>query len=406
MAKILLTSIGSLGDINPIIALGKYLKENGHEITIATCESYRQNSVSAGLDFVTVRPDYDPKDEVLCRAIVHPTLTLYNVHKLILSREQIENSISDFSKLVTNYDFVIGNVFSYPAKIACLKYDVKWVSLNLCSLCFFSSYDPPVLYPLLFLKRVRFCSSLIHRILYRLMFKIVDYWGREVHRAYKRHGLKNCGSLMLKAPFSKDLNIALFPKQFGSPQLDWPINTVQTDFINYSGENNTLDSELFAFIKSGDRPILVTLGSVSIYNMHVYLDPIIDLIRKTPDRYILTIPEKYKEIYSVLKDDRIYLTGFIPYKTAMSYMRAVIHQGGIGTVANCYSAKTYQIIIPSCTDQFDNAFRVRDLGQGDFVPLTRLSSSKLLQKYNKISDRSNQESLPEHDHQDSLLKYF
>ncbi|EQC43910.1 glycosyltransferase [Bacteriovorax sp. Seq25_V] len=406
MARILLTSIGSLGDVNPIIALGKYLKANGHVITLATCERYRNNIQDAGLDFICVRPNYDPKDEALCKAIVHPTLTLYYVHKLILTEEQLELSINDFCDIVNDYDFVIGNVFSYAAKIACLKNNVKWVSLNLCALCFFSSYDPPALYPLLFLQKLKFGKRLIHKVLFRSMFKLVDYWGREVHRSYERHGLGKAGSLMLEAPFSKDLNIALFPKEFGTFQKDWPINTVQADFLNYSGEKTDLSDEVKYFLNNKEKPILVTLGSVAVYNLNEYLEPIIKLIENTKDRYILTIPDSYKERYAVLKEDRILLANFLPYTSVMPLTKAVIHQGGIGTVSNCYQSKVFQIIIPSCTDQFDNAYRVKKIGHGDFIPLKSLCYTKLKLKYSLIETFSVSIENGEHDRLSVLLSYL
>ena len=41
--KIVIATIGSLGDLHPAIALGLGLKERGHEVKIATTEAYRSH---------------------------------------------------------------------------------------------------------------------------------------------------------------------------------------------------------------------------------------------------------------------------------------------------------------------------------------------------------------------------
>ena len=44
---------------------------------------------------------------------------------------------------------------------------------------------------------------------------------------------------------------------------------------------------------------------------------------------------------------------------------AVVHHGGIGTVAKALATGTPQLILPMAFDQFDNAARVKSLGAGD-----------------------------------------
>ena len=40
--KIILTSIGTRGDIEPFLAIGKILKEKGHQVFCAFSERYRE----------------------------------------------------------------------------------------------------------------------------------------------------------------------------------------------------------------------------------------------------------------------------------------------------------------------------------------------------------------------------
>ena len=66
---ILLTAVGSLGDLYPYLAIGLGLRARGHDAIIATSECYRRNVEGVGLGFRALRPDSvsvaDP--EVMCR---------------------------------------------------------------------------------------------------------------------------------------------------------------------------------------------------------------------------------------------------------------------------------------------------------------------------------------------------
>src|SRR5579863_8390177 len=94
--KILFTTLGSLGDLHPYIAVGLGLRARGHAVTIATSEIYRQKVEGEGLGFHPIRPDLGPlidNPEIL-RQVVHPrTGTEYVFRKLMLP--WLEQSFED-----------------------------------------------------------------------------------------------------------------------------------------------------------------------------------------------------------------------------------------------------------------------------------------------------------------------
>jgi UDP:flavonoid glycosyltransferase YjiC (YdhE family) len=69
--KILITTFGTMGDVNPYIALALGLRET-HFPVIATSEFYRATVEKAGIDFHPVRPDVDPDDHKLISRIMQP----------------------------------------------------------------------------------------------------------------------------------------------------------------------------------------------------------------------------------------------------------------------------------------------------------------------------------------------
>ena len=60
MARVLLTTFGSLGDLHPYLAIALGLRARGHHPIIPTSPSYRQAVEALGLDFSPVRPDIAP----------------------------------------------------------------------------------------------------------------------------------------------------------------------------------------------------------------------------------------------------------------------------------------------------------------------------------------------------------
>ena len=55
--RIVLTAVGSLGDVYPYLAIGVGLRARGHDAIIATSECYRRNVEGVGLGFRPLRPD-------------------------------------------------------------------------------------------------------------------------------------------------------------------------------------------------------------------------------------------------------------------------------------------------------------------------------------------------------------
>src|SRR5262245_34096688 len=61
--RIVLTTLGSLGDLHPYVAIGLGLQARGHEAVIATSASYRPRVEALGLGFHAVRPDLPAPEE-------------------------------------------------------------------------------------------------------------------------------------------------------------------------------------------------------------------------------------------------------------------------------------------------------------------------------------------------------
>ncbi len=64
---IVIATIGSLGDLNPCLALAQELDRRGHRVTIASTPYYRAKVEALKIAFEPIRPDWDPSDPELIR---------------------------------------------------------------------------------------------------------------------------------------------------------------------------------------------------------------------------------------------------------------------------------------------------------------------------------------------------
>jgi UDP:flavonoid glycosyltransferase YjiC (YdhE family) len=61
--KIILTSIGTRGDIEPFLAIGKILKEKGHQVICAFTEQFRELTENCDIEFASLGKKIDDLSE-------------------------------------------------------------------------------------------------------------------------------------------------------------------------------------------------------------------------------------------------------------------------------------------------------------------------------------------------------
>ena len=67
--RIVLSNIGTFGDINPLIAIALELKRRGHVPVMAVPAVFGPKILPLGLEFHPVRPDIDPENTLMAEMI-------------------------------------------------------------------------------------------------------------------------------------------------------------------------------------------------------------------------------------------------------------------------------------------------------------------------------------------------
>jgi UDP:flavonoid glycosyltransferase YjiC (YdhE family) len=159
--------------------------------------------------------------------------------------------------------------------------------------------------------------------------------------------------------------LALFPDWFAPKQADWPPQTVLTRFPPYDeGERMSLAPEVEAFLEAGEPPHLFTPGSANIQAARFFRVALEACTRL--NRRGLFVTPRAEQVPPTLPASFLHVPS-APFSRLFPRCAAVVHHGGIGTVAQGLAAGVPQLVMPMSHDQPDNGARLRRLGVGDYL---------------------------------------
>lgn len=365
--RIVLATLGSLGDLHPFLALGLELQSRGHRAAIATHECYRNRVVSAGLGFHPLRPDYDPSDrQSNLLAMDRLRGTRYIVSTLLSC---LRETYDDLTRALADADLLISPTVVLPAPLVAEKTGIRWVSTVLAPASLPSVFDPPQALPFAWMNRVMCATPWLTRNILALIWKETSRWFEPLRQFRRELGLAPGRHPLFEDQHSPALSLALFSRAYAEPQLDWPESMVQTGFLFYDPQN-ALSPQLDEFLEAGGAPVVFTLGSAAVINPGKFFQRSFEAARLMGCRAVLLTGSD-----TGVKGTRdIFVTSYAPFAELFPRAAAVVHQGGIGTTAQALRAGCPALIVPFAHDQPDNAARVVRLGAGRTVPRWRYTA--------------------------------
>jgi rhamnosyltransferase subunit B len=76
--------------------------------------------------------------------------------------------------------------------------------------------------------------------------------------------------------------------------------------------------------------------------------------------------------------------GYLPFSEVLPRAAVLVYHGGIGTLAQTIKAGIPHLVVPNGHDQFDNAWRVNQLGLGRSIPQTRYRAGRVAEAIRAI----------------------
>jgi UDP:flavonoid glycosyltransferase YjiC (YdhE family) len=382
--RIVLSNIGTFGDINPLIAIALELKRRGHVPVMAVPAVFGPKILPLGLEFHAVRPDIDPNNTLMAEMV-------YDVRKgterglrefLFPALRQTYDDLLDAATRPERADLLLLGELNYAGPLVAEVTGIKWASYVLAPLSFFSAFDPPVLpmYPRL--ARADRTVPGMGRAIKRLARLVSRKWPQPIYDLRAELGLARGRNPLFDAKHSPYLVLALFSRLLGTEQKDWPEHALITGFCYYDADAGSaaLPRHMEEFLAAGPAPVVFTLGSAAVLAAGRFYEFSAKAAIRLGVRAVLLIGSDPRNRPRVALPETICVAEYAPYSELFPRAALVVHQGGVGTTAQCLRAGKPMLIMPYSHDQPDNARRVRRLKVARVIQRGSYTPAKVARK--------------------------
>jgi rhamnosyltransferase subunit B len=376
VSRIVLATLGSLGDLHPYLAIARELTARGHTAIVATSAMYRERVQAEGVAFHSVRPDLGPvlaKPGALARYMDAARGPERVTRELIVPF--LAETYEDTLAAATGADLLIGHPLTLTVPMAAEKLGIPWLSTTLAPFLFFSAFDPPVPPGAPWVESLRRFGPAPQRMIFALARRMSEPWFEPLTALRARLGFAPIGHPVFEGAISPHGTLALFSPLIGAPQPDWPKDVTVTGYCFLDHPKlDPLPEGLARFLDAGEPPIVFTLGTSAVHDARDFYSCARDHARALERRAVLLIGRDAGN--TVVASPGVFVADYAPYARLFPRAAAIVHQGGAGTTAEALRSGRPMLVLPFSHDQFDNAARVRRVGSGDTLDRHRWGAAE------------------------------
>jgi len=383
--QIAISTLGSRGDVQPLIALARGLQQAGHRITLVTSHMFMDWIQAYGVEVHPVR--FNPQE-----ILQHPEmqaflqrggnpLRVFGVIRVIhVIREEAKRALgahNEFWQVAQTADFVVQSSTGVGALEAAEK-------LNLPSAI---AHPFPILptsaYPSFFLGPFRFSlgasyNRLTHAAMLRLAWTMMgaplnNPWRKKLGlRAWRSFDEMYAHARRRQIPILCCFSPALLPKP-----PDWGETYHLTGywFLNAPPAWQPPD-ELLRFLESGPPPVYIGFGSMNTGDAEDKVRVVLRALEISQQRGIILTG--WGGLARGAESPNVLYVENVPHDWLFPRMAAVVHHGGAGSTGAGLRAGVPSIITPVAADQYAWAEQVVKSGVGPPVSdLKSITAEKL-----------------------------
>lgn len=404
--NIVIQVVGSRGDVQPFVALGKVLKYTyGHRVRLASHPNFKEFVQENGLEFFSIGGD---PSRLMAFMAKNPSL-------MPGFRSLVSGDISQRRKDVAEYiqgcwrscykagdgtsdhatdddltarPFVADCIIANPPSFAHIHCAEKLgIPLHIM---FTMPYSPTQAFPhpLANIQSSNADPQLTNYISY-VMIEVLQWQGLgDIINRFRAKCLSldpvsliwGPGMLhRLKVPHTYCWSPALIPKP-----KDWgPHISVSGYYSLESASHYTPTPDLQDFLEAGPTPIYIGFGSIVLEDPNGMMELVFEAVRKTSQRAILSKGWGGMGAGIDHMPSGIFMIGNVPHDWLFKHVSCVVHHGGAGTTASGIAAGRPTVVVPFFGDQAFWGAMIARAGAGpDPIHHKQLTADKLADAIN------------------------
>lgn len=356
--RILVSTLGSHGDVLPFIAIAKELKERGHDIRFYSNPYFERYAKDVGIAFVPI----GTADEYLTLLGAVPSKDPIKAFRYVAQAFMQATPLTYKAMeadILPGETITVGSSFLFACRLLREKHGVPTTTVHLAPSAFRSTTNPPRMGSL-------HMTAATPKIIQRLVWAATDRFfldpllTKPFNQIRTRLGLPPIRRMMKEWIHQADKVIGMFPEWFAMPQPDWPGDVVFAGFPLYDhAEQVCLPENIQKFIGSGEAPVVFTAGTATAAEQEFFATSV-EACKQIGRRGIL-VSQFADQIPAALPANILHVP-YAPFSRLLPHAAAFVHHGGIGTTSQAFRAGVPQLIRPVAYDQFDNSFRATQLG--------------------------------------------
>lgn len=363
--NIFIITLGSRGDVQPYVALGKGLKAAGYNVTVATSNSFEPFITEHGLNYGYLSNDLL---DLLDPDILDKAGSTFGVIKTAIEMSKVANRINE--KLLgeswetaqqVNPDMII-----YHPKALAGPHIAEKLNIPMALAVPLPIMIPTREFPALGIPNFGL-GGWYNKLTYSLVAKGYSTYNKTVNNFREKslglEPIKNA-ALRMETSDGRPIPVLHAYSQYVAPRpTDWG------DYSHVTGywfldqlEDWQPSAELQAFLDAGEPPVYAGFGSMASKNPQKLAEIVIDAMQQANVRGVIATGWGGLDTSSL--PDTIFKIDQAPHDWLFPRMSAVVHHGGAGTTAAGLRAGCPTIIAPFIADQPYWGAQVHQLGVG------------------------------------------
>ncbi|MEX2970003.1 glycosyltransferase [Streptomyces sp. C184] len=349
--RVLLSTYGSRGDVEPMAGLAVRLRALGAEVRVCAPpdEDFAQRLAGVGVPLVPV----GPSARALTKAAPPPSSLPERAAQVIAGQFDAVTAAAEGCDVLVATGML-------PAAAGALsvaeKLGIRSVSVTFQQLTLPSPHRPPLAYP----GRPLPPEVTDNRVLWEFDAQSINaLFGAALNTHRTANGLPPVDDV-------RDYVVGDRPWLATDPILDPWQETPDLDVVQTGAwilpDVRPLPAELLAFLDAGTPPVYVGFGSMPMHTSTDVARVAIEAIRAQGRRAV--VARGWADLALIDDQDDCFVVGEVNQHALFARVATVVHHGGAGTTTTATRAGAAQVVVPQAADQPYWARRVADLGIG------------------------------------------